>query len=72
MIKQLIVIITLLLIQDISETIYCACVILNFTMIVQYPLHDNKILSYIDHTLYRLDKIKIALENHSSIDAKVF
>ncbi len=72
MVKQLIAATTLLLIQDTPETIYCARAILDFTMLAQYPLHDDKTLSYIEHALYKLDKTKIAFENHRPINAKLF
>ena len=72
MVHQLIPAATFLLIQDALETIHYACAIFDFTILTQYLLHDNKTLSYIDHTLYRLDKTKIAFENHCLIDAKLF
>ena len=72
MVKQLIAATSPLLIQDASKRIHCACAILDFTILAQYPLHDNETLSYMDHALYRLDKTKIAFENHRPIDAKLF
>ncbi len=72
MVKQLIATTTILLIQDTPETIHCPCAILNFTMLAQYPSHDDETLSYIEHALYRLDKTKIAFDNHRPIDAKLF
>ena len=72
MVKQLIAVITLLLIQDILKTIHCTRTILDFTMLAQYLLHDNERLFYTNYTLYRLDKIKIAFKNHRSINAKLF
>ena len=39
---------------------------------IQYLLHNNKIFVYIEYILYKLDKIKIAFENHCFIDAKLF
>lgn len=44
----------------------------NFNMLAQYLLQHNKTLFYIDHALYRLDKIKIALKNHCPINAKLY
>ena len=35
-------------------------------------MYNNETLSYIKHTLYKLDKIKIGFENHHPIDAKLF
>lgn len=64
--------VTLLLIQNVSETIYCTYAILDFTMLVQYLSHNDKTLSYMDYALYRLDKTKIIFENHCLIDIKLF
>ncbi len=72
MVKQLIIVATPLLIQDVPETIHCAHAILDFTMLAQYPSHNDETLSYMKHTLYKLDKTKIAFENHRLIDAKLF
>ncbi len=72
MVKQLIAAATLLLIQDVPETIHCARTILDFTMLAQYPSHDNETLSYMEYALYRLDKTKIMFENHYPINAKLF
>ena len=41
-------------------------------MLTQYPLYDNETIFYIEHTLYRLQKIKIAFENHRPINRKLF
>ncbi len=41
-------------------------------MLAQYLSFDNKTLSYIEHTFYKLDKTKITFENHRPIDAKLF
>ncbi len=72
MVKQLITAATLLLIQDALEIIHCTCTILDITMLAQYPSHNDEILSYMEHILYRLDKTKIVFENHRPIDAKLF
>lgn len=44
----------LLLICDILENIQCAQSILDFTILIQYVSHDDKMLQYIKHALYRL------------------
>ncbi len=72
MVKQLNTTATPLLIQDVSKIIHCARAILDFTMLAQYPSHNDKTLSYMEHALYRLDITKIAFENHQPIDAKLF
>ena len=70
--KQLITTATLSLIQDIPNAIYYIYAILDFNMLAQYLLYNNKTFLYIDHTLYRLDKTKIAFKNHCPIDTKLF
>lgn len=72
MVKQLIMAVTFLLIQNVSEAIYYICAIFNFTMLVYYLLHNNKTLFYINYALYRLDKKKIVFENYCSIKTKLF
>ena len=71
-VKQLIAEATLLLMQDAPEAIHCARAILDFTMLAQYLLYNNKTLFYMKYALYRLDKTKIAFENHCPIDVKLF
>lgn len=71
MIKQLIAAADLLLIQDVSELIYCICVIINFTILAQYSLHNDETFFYIENALYRLDKIKMVFKNHCLIDVKL-
>lgn len=39
-------------------------------ILVQYVLHDNKMLQYIEHALYRLKMTKIAFEQQQLIKAK--
>ena len=40
-----------LLIYDAPKTIQFACTILDFIMLAQYVLHDNKTLCYMEHAL---------------------
>lgn len=51
---------------------HCTRTILDFTILAKYLLYNNQTLSYMDHTLYRLDKTKIAFENHCPINTKLF
>ena len=60
-----------ILIQNAPEAIQCAQAIFNFTMLVQYVSNDNKMLRYIEHALYRLEKTNIAFEHHRPIDSKL-
>ncbi len=71
MVKQLIVATTPLLIHDAPEAIQYARVILDFTILAQYVLHDKETLRYMEHALYRLEKTKIAFEQHWPIDSKL-
>ncbi len=72
MVKQLIIAATLLLIQDAPKIVHYTRVILDFIILAEYPSHNNETLSYMEHTLYRLDKIKITFENHCPINTKLF
>lgn len=72
MIKKLITATTLLFIENAPKSIYCIRSIFNFIIFAQYPLHNNEAHFYLDHTLYKLDKIKIAFVNHYSINVKQF
>ncbi len=71
MVKQLIVPATPLLIHDAPETIQYAWAILDFTMLAQNMSHDEETLRYIKHILYRLEKTKIAFEQHRPINFKL-
>lgn len=72
MVKQLIAITTVLLIKNISKTIYYTYAICDFTIITKYLLYDNKTLFYIKYILYNLDQIKILFKNYYSINIKLF
>ena len=72
MVKQLIAAATPLLMQDAPEAIYCARAILDFTILAQYPSHNDETLFYMEYALYGLNKTKIAFENHCPIDIKLF
>ena len=71
MVKQLIVAAILLLIHDTPEAIQYAQLILDFIMLAQYILHDNKLLRYMEYALYKLEKTKIAFEHHRQINSKL-
>ncbi len=60
-----------LLIYDALEAIQYAQAILDFTILAQYVLHDNKTFRYIEHALYRLENIKIAFEYNWPIISKL-
>ncbi len=71
MVKQLIVAAIPLLIHNALEVIQCARVILDFMILAKYVSYNDKMLRYIEHTLYRLEKTKIAFEHHQLIDLKL-
>ncbi len=56
MVKQLIAAATFLLIYNSPEAIQYTRAILDFTILAQYVLHDDKTLQYMEHALYRLEK----------------
>ena len=62
---------TPLLIHDAPEAIQCAQAILDFIMLAQYVSHDKETLRYMEHALYKLEKTKIAFEQHRPIDSKL-
>ena len=72
MIKQLVIAVTFLPIQNTPKAIQYSRAILNFTILAQYVLHDDKTLWYMKYALYRLEKTKIAFEYHWPIDAKLY
>ena len=71
MVKQLIVIATLLLIHNSPEAIQCAPAILDFILLAQYFLHDEETLRFMEHALCRLEKTKIAFKQHRSLNSKL-
>ena len=72
MVKQLVVGAIPLLIQNAPEAIQCARTIFDFTILAQYVLHDDKMLRYIEHALYKLEKTKITFEYHRPIDENLY
>ena len=72
MVKQLSATIIFLPMRHVLEAIHCTRAIFEFTILIQYLLHNNKTFFYIKHTLYRLDKTKIVFENHCQINIKLF
>lgn len=61
----------LLPIQDASEVIQYAQVILDFTIFAQYVLYDEETLRYMKHALYKLKKTKILFKQHRPINFKL-
>lgn len=71
MVKQLIVAGTPLLIGNALKAIQYSQAIFDFPMLAQYVSHDDEMLRYMKHALYRLEKTKIAFEQHRPIDFKL-
>ncbi len=71
MVKQLIIAAISLLIPDTPKAIQYIWTILDFTMLAQYVLHDEKTLCYMEHALYKLEKTKIAFKQRRLIDSKL-
>ena len=59
------------MIYNAPEAIQCAYAILDFIMLAQYVLHDNKTLRYMEYALYRLEKTKMVFEHHWPINSKL-
>ncbi len=55
---QLIAIVTSLLIRKASDALYCARAFMNFVMMIQYWLHDDKFLRYMNNVIYRINVLK--------------
>ena len=60
-----------LLIYDALEAVQYTWAILDLTILAQYILHDDEILRYMEHVLYRLEKTKIVFEYHWPINSKL-
>ena len=63
---------TFLLIHDAPKTIQYTQIITNFTILAKYVLHDEKMLQYIEHVLYRLKKTKIIFGQYRLINSKLY
>ena len=57
-VKQLIPIIIPLLLKDEPTVLLYARAILDFIMLARYRSHNTIILEYIEHALFRIDKLK--------------
>lgn len=64
-VKQLIIATTLLLFDNTLEAI-------QYPMIVQFISYDNKILQYLEHTLYILEKTKITFQQYWWINSRLY
>ena len=71
MVKELILAATPLLIQNAPEPILYTPAILDFTIFAKYISYDDKMLRYMEHASYRLEKTKILFEHHRPIDSKL-
>ena len=71
MVKQLVMATMPLPIHNTLKTIQYARIILDFTMLAQYVLYNNKMLRYMEHVLYKLENTKIVFEHHQPINSKL-
>ncbi len=55
---QFIAIVTSLLIRKASDALYCAWVLMNFVMMIQYRSHDDESLRYMNNAIYRINVLK--------------
>ncbi len=47
-----------LLIRKASDALYCAWAFMNFVMMIQYWLHDDESLRYMNNAIYRINVLK--------------
>jgi len=57
-VHQLITIVTSLLIRKASDALYCARALMNFMMMIQYRLHNDESLRYMNNAIYRINVLK--------------
>ena len=55
---QFVAMMILLFISFVSHVMLCVRAFMNFIMLTHYRIHDNLILSYMKHALYRIQKLK--------------
>jgi hypothetical protein len=60
--RQVIAVIAPFLTQSDKAAMHCARAILDFVLISQYRSHDDTTIEYLEHALYRLNKLKRAFE----------
>ena len=64
MVRQLVPAITPLLIGKRDAAIHCARAVMDFVTLAQYISHDENTLSYMEHSLYRLDRLKTVFSKY--------
>ena len=72
MVKLLIMLAIPLLIHNTPEAIQCTQAILDYIMMAQSILYDDKTFRYIKHILFRLEKTKMVFEFHRPINFKLY
>ena len=63
MVRQLLPVVAPLLESSHPAALHCTRAILDFVMLSTYASHDETTLSYLDNTLYRIDKLKTVFRN---------
>ena len=64
MVRQLVPAIAPLLIGKRDAAIHCARAVMDFLVLAQYVSHDENTLSYMEHSLYRLDHLKTVFSKY--------
>ena len=67
-IRQLIPVIAPLLSTKEPGAMHCAQAIVDFILLAQYKTHDDETLEYLDHALYRIDRIKAVFKQFRPVD----
>src|SRR5277367_6246025 len=67
-VRQLIPVIAPLLSSKEPAAMHCARAVVDFILMAQYKTHDNETLRYMDHALYRIDRMKVAFKALRPVD----
>ena len=63
MVRQLLPVVAPLLEASHPAALHCARAVLDFVMLSTYASHDDTTLGYLEHALYRIDKLKSVFRN---------
>src|SRR5271165_5003724 len=66
--RQLILVIALLLSIKELAAMHCTQAIVDFILIAQYKTYNSKTLCYIEHALYRINRMKVAFRALCPLD----
>ncbi len=68
MIHQILLIIASLLTHESSAAMHCTWAMINFIMLAQYTSHDEDTFKYMQHTLFRWNKLKKVFQHLRSLN----